>query len=107
MTRQQAQATKRALSTFIECVSAIPEVSRVLSGPGDDGEYVVTIIDAAPPDDEPRDQVYRAEMEALVAAPLGAIEFRLVNVREVDVSAYAPGNGLRIAFERQEAMRAG
>lgn len=107
MNRQQSQATKRALSSFIERVSVIPEVARVLSGPGDEGEYVVTIIDATPPDDDPRTQVYRAEMDALVAAPLGAIEFRLINAREVDLSAYAPGNGLRVVFERQEALRAG
>lgn len=79
----------------------------MLTGLGDEGEYVVTILDAAPTDREPRRRVYRAEMDALVAAPLGAIEFRLVNVREVDVSAYAPGNGLHVVFERREALRAG
>ncbi len=74
---------KPLLKTYVERAKRLPQVQRILAAPSDDGFRIWTIIDAPPFDAEPRNDVYNAERDTL-AAHDEAIDFRLINAREVD-----------------------
>jgi hypothetical protein len=72
----------KVLTKFVSLVSRLPFVEQVLAVPGCEGVEIRTIIDAEPFADEPRDQVYEAELAASVAEPDAMILLRLINRRE-------------------------
>jgi hypothetical protein len=72
----------KVLDQFVSIVSGLPWVERVLAEPGYEGVQIWTVIDAEPFEDEPRDRVYQAELEATNVSPEALVRFRLLNRHE-------------------------
>ena len=72
----------KVLDQFVSIVSRLPFVEVVLAEPGYEGVQIRTVIDSEPFEDEPRDQVYGAELQAWDQCPKALVLFRLINRRE-------------------------
>ena len=72
----------KVLDHYVSIVSRFPFVEQVLAKPGYDGVLIWTVIDSEPFADEPRDQVYGAELQALDQCPKALVDYRLINRRE-------------------------
>jgi hypothetical protein len=72
----------KVLKAYVDAVSRLPFVEQVLAEPGYEGLGIWTVIDSEPFADEPRDQVYAAELAASDAEPDAMVLLRLINRRE-------------------------
>ena len=72
----------KVLDHYVSLVSRLPFVEEVRAEPGYQGVQIWTVIDSEPFADEPRDQVYGAELQAWDQCPKALVDFRLINRRE-------------------------
>lgn len=77
-------AQKDVTSLFVAAAKALPDVEMILvEGSYPDDACIWTIIDAPPFENGPRDRVAQAELEALQQGADPAVDFYLINVREL------------------------
>lgn len=99
------QAAKLALTqAFVDAISAMPQVRRVMIAETAPPIRVWTVISAPPFDPAYRKPIYEAEMEVLWDKSLPPVDFRLVNEQELDddLNAVLP-TLYRVVFERNVA----
>ena len=77
----RARETK-VLDQYVSIVSRLPFVEEVRAEPGYEGVQIWTVIDSEPFEDDPRDQMYSAELQAWDQCPKALVLFRLINRRE-------------------------
>jgi hypothetical protein len=67
------------LDQYVSLVSRLPFVEEVRAEPGYEGVQIWTVIDSEPFADEPRDQIYDAELKAVLSSPGALVDYRLIN----------------------------
>ena len=92
----------KVLQQYVSLVSRLPFVEQVLAMPGYGGVGIWTVIDAEPFADEPRDQVYDAELKALDTRPGALVELRLINRLEYgdEAMTWAVPAGAHVVWRR-------
>jgi hypothetical protein len=92
----------KVLDQYVSIVSSFPFVEQVLAVPGYEGVGVWTVIDAEPFADEPRDQIYDAELKAVLSSPDALVDFRLINRLEYgdQNTRWALPEGAYVAWRR-------
>jgi hypothetical protein len=78
-------STGLLIRTFVDEVAGLPQVERVLVvRPQSDGPSIWTLISAPPFEIEYREPIYQAQLRAIDAAPDALVQFRLVNLDELN-----------------------
>lgn len=76
--------TARLCKRYVDRVSQIPEVRVVVLSQGDNAPRILTIVDTAPFERAVRGRVYEAQQYVLLSTKSPLVEFRLINVSEVE-----------------------
>ena len=87
---------------YVALVSRLPFVEQVRAEPGYEGVQIWTVIDSEPFADEPRDQIYDAELKAVLSSPDALVDYRLINRLEYgdQNTAWALPERAHIAWQR-------
>jgi hypothetical protein len=72
----------KVLRKYVSIVSQLQFVEQVRAESGYEGLQIWTVIDSEPFADEPRDQVFSAELQAWDQSSKALVDFRLINRRE-------------------------
>ena len=65
----------KVLDHYVSIVSRLPFVEEVRAEPGYEGVQIWTVIDSEPFADEPRDQIYDAELKAVLSSPGALVDY--------------------------------
>ena len=95
----------KVLEQYVSIVSRLPFVEQVLAEPGYEGVLIWTVIDSEPFADEPRDQIYDAELKAVLSSPDALVDYRLINRLEYGDQNTAWALPERAHVARQRAPR--
>jgi len=92
----------KVLDQYVSLVSRLPFVEQVLAAPGYEGVGIWTVIDSEPFADEPRDQIYDAELKAVLSSPGALVDYRLINRLEYgdQNTRWALPEGAYVAWRR-------
>ena len=106
-TAKLKSAGRDVTSLFVASAKAVPEVQMILvEGSYPDDACVWTIIDAPPFEDGVPDRVAQVQLEALQQGEDPAVDFHLINLRELrpgaDLKTILP-TGHRVLFRRKQA----
>lgn len=69
----------KALDHYVSIVSRLPFVEEVRAKSGYEAVLVWTVIDSEPFANEPRDQIYGAELQTFDQCPKALLDYRLIN----------------------------
>jgi hypothetical protein len=82
MSIAQLDSRESVCQAFVTAVRRLPQSRLVATRADGDELHVWTVIEAAPFERTPRDEVFRAEIEALGGSPEVLVDFHLANVAE-------------------------